>query len=76
MRPSMSRRGNGWDNAVAESVFHPLKTQWVDLERWETREQAQDVIFEYIEVCDNRQRRHSANGYLAPMADEDMIKAA
>jgi len=59
---SMSRKGNCWDNAVAESFFHTLKTECIYLERFDTREQAQDVIFDYIEVFYNRQRRHSANG--------------
>ena len=76
IRPSMSRKGNCWDNAVAESFFHTLKSECVDLESFATREQAQDVIFEYIEVFYNRQRRHSANGNLAPMVYEEMIKAA
>ena len=63
--PSMSRKGNCWDNAGAESFFHTLKTECVYLETFDTREQAQDVIFEYIEVFYNRQRRHSFNGNLA-----------
>ena len=74
--PSMSRKGNCWDNAVAESFFHTLKTECIYLERFETREQAQDVIFDYIEVFYNRRRRHSANGNLAPMAYEQTQKAA
>ena len=44
----MSRKGNCWDNAGAESFFHTLKTECVYLETFDTREQAQDVIFEYI----------------------------
>jgi putative transposase len=74
--PSMSRKGNCWDNAVAESFFHTLKTECIYLERFDTREQAQDVIFDYIEVFYNRQRRHSANGNLAPMVYEETRKAA
>jgi putative transposase len=74
--PSMSRKGNCWDNAVAESFFHTLKTECIYLERFDTREQAQDVIFDYIEVFYNRQRRHSANGNLAPMVYEETQKAA
>ncbi len=76
IRPSMSRKGNCWDNAVAESFFHTLKTECIYLETLATREQAQDVIFDYIEVFYNRQRRHSANGNLAPMVYEDLLKAA
>ena len=73
---SMSRTGNCWDNAVAESFFHTLKTECVYLERFETREQAQTVIFDYVEVFYNRQRRHSSNGNLAPMVYERIRKAA
>ncbi len=74
--PSMSRKGNCWDNAVAESFFHTLKTECVYLETLTTREQARDAIFDYIEVFYNRQRRHSANGNLAPMVYEQSQKAA
>ncbi len=76
IEPSMSRKGNCWDNAVAESFFHTLKTECIYLETFETREQARDVIFDYIEVFYNRQRRHSANGNLAPMVYEETQKAA
>jgi putative transposase len=58
---SMSRKGDCWDNAVAESFFHTLKTELVFHERYKTREQAKTSIFEYIEVFYNRKRRHSAN---------------
>ncbi|PON18611.1 hypothetical protein C2W62_07130 [Candidatus Entotheonella serta] len=78
--PSMSRKGNCWDNAVAESFFHTLKTECVYLETFDTREQAQDVIFSTLrcstEVFYNRQRRHSFNGNLAPMVYEETQKAA
>jgi putative transposase len=73
---SMSRKGNCWDNAVAESFCHTLKTECIYFERFDTREQAQDVIFDYIEVFYNRQRRHSANGNLAPRVYEETRKAA
>jgi transposase InsO family protein len=53
----MSRKGNCWDNAVAESFFHSLKTECVFHERYKTREQAQASIFDYIEVFYNRKRR-------------------
>ena len=76
IEPSMSRKGNCWDNAVAESFFHTLKTECVYLETLETREQARDVIFDYIEVFYNRQRRHSSNGNVAPMVYEETQKAA
>jgi len=74
MQPSMSRKGNCWDNAVAESFFHTLKTELVYMEDFETREHAETAVFEYIEVFYNRQRCHSANGYLAPLAYEQALK--
>ena len=58
------------------AFFHTLKTECIYLERFDTREQAQDVVFDYIEVFYNRRRRHSANGNLAPMAYEETQKAA
>ena len=72
--PSMSRKGNCWDNAVAESFFHTLKTELIYLEDFDTHEQAQTAVFEYIEIFYNRQRCHSANGYLAPLAYEQALK--
>lgn len=74
MQPSMSRKGNCWDNAVAESFFHTLKTELIYLEDFDTHEHAQTAVFEYIEVFYNRQRCHSANGYLAPLAYEQTLK--
>jgi putative transposase len=74
IQPSMSRKGNCWDNAVAESFFHTLKTELVSLEDFDTHEYAQTAVFEYIEVFYNRQRCHSANGYLAPLAYEQVLK--
>jgi transposase InsO family protein len=74
IRPSMSRKGNCWDNAVAESFFHTLKTELISLEDCDTHEQTQTVVFAYIEVFYNRQRCHSANGYLAPLAYEQAVK--
>jgi putative transposase len=73
-QPSMSRQGNCWDNAVAESFFHTLKTELIYLEDFDTHEQAQTAVFEYIEVFYNRQRCHSTNGYLAPLAYEQALK--
>ena len=76
MIPSMSRKANCWDNAVAESFFHTLKTECLYLEDFETRDEARDAVFDYIEVFYNRQRRHSSNGYLAPLVFEQTQKAA
>ena len=63
---SMSRKGDCWDNAVAESFFHTLKTELIYHECYQTQEQARHSIFEYIEVFYNRKRRHSANGSMSP----------
>jgi putative transposase len=64
---SMSRKGNCWDNAVAESFFSSLKMELVHDADFATREQARAALFEYIEVFYNRQRRHSSLGYLSPV---------
>lgn len=63
---SMSRKGDCWDNAVAESFFHTLKCECVYRERYKTRQEAFSSIFEYIEVFYNRIRRHSTLGYISP----------
>ena len=67
---SMSRKGNCYDNAVAESFFHTLKIEHVYDHRYETRADARQSIFNYIEIFYNRQRRHSALGYLSPVSFE------
>ena len=67
---SMSRVGNCWDNAVAESFFGTLKRELADGADWATREDARAAVFEYIEVWYNRQRRHSSLGFLSPVAYE------
>lgn len=67
---SMSSTGCCFDNAVAESFFHSLKTECVYFERYESREQAKQSIFEYIEVFYNNYRRHSTLGYLSPVEFE------
>lgn len=63
---SMSGRGDCWDNAVMESFWGTLKTELVNHEHYQTREQAQASIFEYVEVFYNRHRFHSSLGYLSP----------
>lgn len=66
LKSSMSRKGNCWDNACAESFFHSLKVEALKYEPLKDRESMRQSIFEYIEVDYNRTRRHSANGYLSP----------
>jgi len=63
---SMSGPGNCFDNAVAESFFATLKRERVHRGQYRTRGEARAEIFQYIEVFYNRQRRHSANGYMNP----------
>ena len=67
---SMSRRGDCWDNAVAESFFATLKVELVHDAAWATRAAARTALFEYLELFYNAQRRHSALGYLSPRAFE------
>ena len=73
---SMSRKGDCWDNAVAESFFHSLKTELTHHCKFKTREEAKHVIFEYIEVFYNRIRIHSANDYLSPVEYERIQQSA
>ncbi len=73
---SMSRKGDCWDNAVAESFFHTLKVELTHDQNYQTRLEAQVDIFEYIEVFYNRQRRHSYLGYLTPVEFEKMADVA
>ncbi|WP_432738857.1 IS3 family transposase [Maridesulfovibrio sp. FT414] len=63
---SMSRRGNCWDNAVAENFFSKLKRERVNRTIYKTREQARQDIFIYLEIFYNRKRRHAGIGYVSP----------
>lgn len=67
---SMSRKGNCWDNAVAESFFATLKGELVDDAEWATRTEARQEILEYLEVYYNGKRRHSTLGFISPVAFE------
>lgn len=76
---SMSRKGDCWDNAVAESFFATLKKDLVFRADFLSRSQARSEVFEYIEVFYNRQRRHSHLGYATPTGMElkfDEVKKA
>lgn len=64
--PSMSGKGNCYDNAAMESFFHTLKTELCDHEHYRTRAQARTSVFEYIEVFYNRVRLHSTIEYCSP----------
>jgi putative transposase len=77
---SMSRKGNCWDNAVAESFFHTIKTQLIYHRRFHGKDETEQALFSYIEIYYNRRRRHSTNGYQSPAKYEfeweKMINAA
>jgi putative transposase len=70
LEPSMSRRGNCWDNAVAESFFSSLKKERIRKQIYRTRELAKADVFDYIEGFYNRTRRHSHLGGVSPEAFE------
>ena len=63
---SMSRKGNCWDNAVAESFFATLKKELLHRRRWSNLAQLHAALFEYIEVFYNRRRLHSSLDYKTP----------
>lgn len=70
---SMSRKGNCWDNAVAESFFATLEWELIEESDWHTHEEAKRDLFEYLEVWYNRRRRHSALGYKSPAEYEAQL---
>lgn len=75
--PSMSRTGDCWDNAVAESFFATLTKELLDDGPFETREEGRRELFEFIEIWYNRQRRHSSLGYRSPIQFEtELLKAS
>lgn len=73
---SMSRRGDCWDNAVAESFFATLEFELILKHDWPTREAACRAIFRYIETWYNRERRHSTLDYVSPAQYEKQLQAA
>ena len=73
---SMSRKGNCYDNAVAESFFGSLKIEWVNHNRYLSRSEATQSIFYYIEIFYNRKRRHSSIYYVTPQEYEIFSLAA
>ena len=69
-RSSMSRKGNCWDNAVAESFFKTIKSELIYHHKFNTREEARESIFEYIETFYNCKRLHSSLNYMSPQQFE------
>ena len=76
MIASMSRKGNCWDNAVAESFFATLELELIMKHRWATRDDARRAIFRYIETWYNRERRHSTLDYVSPAQYEEQLRNA
>ena len=74
MTCSMSRKGDYWDNAVAESFFHSLKTEWMTDTLYTSREQAKRDVIAYIEMFYNWKRLHSFIDYSNPNEFEKMIE--
>jgi transposase InsO family protein len=73
---SMSRKGDCWDNAVAESFFATLELELIMRRDWPTRDEARRAIFRYIETWYNLRRRHSTLGYLSPASYEVQLTTA
>lgn len=73
---SMSRTGDCWDNAVAESFFATLEFELIQRNTWHTRDEARQALFTYIETWYNRKRRHSTLHYLSPMQYEQRLQQA
>lgn len=74
---SMSRKGNCWDNAVAESFFATLKNELVHRRSWKSRSELRAAVFEYLEVFYNRRRLHSSLNYKTPAeVEQDYAEAA
>ncbi|OSM04198.1 putative integrase catalytic subunit [Magnetofaba australis IT-1] len=71
---SMSRSRDCWDNAPAESFFGTLKTELITNRVYDSRQEAMQAIFEYIEVFYNRQRKHSTIGYMTPAQYDQAAK--
>lgn len=76
LTPSMSAKGNAYDNAVAESFFGNLKNELVHHSDFESRNSARAAIFDYIELFYNRSRMHQSLGYLSPMQFEQQYDGA
>jgi putative transposase len=76
MIASMSRKGDCYDNAVAESFFSTLEFELQMKHDWHTREEARRAIFRYIETWYNRKRRHSTLGYISPAEYEQQLQMA
>lgn len=76
IQASMSRTGDCWDNAVAESFFATLELELIARRTWRTRSDARHAIFSFIETWYNRTRRHSTLNYVSPVQYEQQLRMA
>ncbi|MGY2093430.1 IS3 family transposase [Nocardia gipuzkoensis] len=79
--PSFGTIGDGLDNAMMESFWSSMQIELLNRNKWKTRVELANAIFQYLEIFHNRQRRHSALGYLTPIEyelrfDHDDIRTA
>lgn len=74
LKCSMSRKGDCWDNAVAESFFHTLKTELIYATNYQTKGETKQNVFQYLEVYYNRKRRHSSIDYQTPYEFENQLQ--
>ena len=74
--PSMSRRGNCYDNAYVESWFASLKKEWIYRNNYSTEKELRGLVFEYIETWYNKKRKHSSLGYLSPESYRESTTSA
>jgi putative transposase len=74
VKRSMSRKGNCWDNAVAESFFKTLKSECTDPQKFNSRKEADMAIFDYIETWYNTRRRHSTLNYMTPLQYSQLLQ--
>jgi putative transposase len=73
LRPSMSGKGNCYDNALVETFFKSLKAEMIWRQKWQTRRQAETVILQYINGFYNTRRPHSYLGGISPVAFETKV---
>ena len=69
--PSMGSIGDCYDNAVIESFWSRMRVELLDRQRWRTRLELANAMFDYLEIFHNRRRRHSALGWLTPIEFEN-----
>ena len=68
--PSLGTIGDAYDNAMMESFWSKMQTELLNRKRWSTRAELANEMFQYLEIFQNRQRRHSKLGYLTPIEYE------